>query len=132
MGPNVASNERSTAEDGDNQAAASSPPTIPVAVAAPTAEEQPRCTQRHVMNCQFGQWYPLFKHCTPRSVVVELPEDVVRYLQRDGVVLPKGFEMSCGEGVQHDGDDEVDWGDGDEGEDDDERVRSENLMKYTM
>ncbi|CAM9290914.1 unnamed protein product [Ectocarpus sp. 4 AP-2014] len=76
----------------------------------------PAPTQGHVLNCQFGRWHPVFKHCTPRSVVIELPEDVVRYLQQDGVVLPKGFQMSCGEGVRDDSDDEVDWGNEDEDE----------------
>ncbi|CAM9408619.1 unnamed protein product [Ectocarpus sp. 6 AP-2014] len=78
----------------------------------------PAPTQGHVLNCQFGRWHPVFKHCTPRSVVLELPEDVVRYLQQDGVVLPKGFQMSCGEGVRDDSDDEVDWGNEDEDEQD--------------
>lgn len=91
--------------------------------ATPPEAQGPRCTQEHVLNCQFDRWYPHFKHCTPRSTVLELPEDLVRYLQADGVVLPKGFEMSCGQGVQDDSDDEVDWGDGDDEEDADERVR---------
>lgn len=92
--------------------------------AVPPEAEGPRCRQEHVLNCQFARWYPLFKHCTPRSVVLELPEDLVRYLQEDGVVLPKGFEMSCGQGVQDDSDDEVDWGEGDDEEDADGRVRA--------
>lgn len=82
----------------------------------------PAPSERHVRNCEFSKWHRLFKHCTPRSVVLELPEDVVQYLQEDGVVLPKGFEMSCGKGVQGDSDDEVDWGDEDDEHDDDDRV----------
>ena len=42
----------------------------------------------------------------------------MRYLQQDGVILPRGFGMSCGEGVQDDSDDEVDWGDNDSDEED--------------
>lgn len=54
---------------------------------------------------------------------MELPEEVVSYLQEDGVVLPQGFEMSCGQGAQGgDSDSDVDWGDGGEGDDEDERV----------
>lgn len=96
--------------------------------AVPAEAEGPRCRQEHVLSCQFDRWYPLFKHCTPRSVVLELPEDLVRYLQEDGVVLPKGFEMSCGRGVQDDSDDEVDWGEGDDEEDADSRVRAISLL----
>lgn len=46
----------------------------------------------------------------------------MHYLQGDGVVLPKGFEISCGEGVAGDSDDEVDW-DGSDDDHGDERVR---------
>lgn len=85
-------------------------------------DTQPRCSQEHVLNCQFNQWYSLFKHCTPRSVVLELSEDVVDYLQGDGVLLPKGFEMSCGKGASVEDDDEVDWN-GSDDEDEDQKVR---------
>lgn len=90
-------------------------------------DHRPRCSQQHILRCQFSEWYPLFKHCTPRSVVINLPEDVVQYLQEDGVVLPQGFDMSCGEGVGDDHDDEVDW---DEDEDV-ERVRHERRTDDT-
>lgn len=96
-------------------------------VEMPAAEAAaPAPSEQHVRNCEFSKWHPLFKHCTPRSVVLELPEDVVQYLQEDGVVLPKGFEMSCGKGVQGDSDDEVDWGD--EDEHDDDRVSTDERL----
>lgn len=130
MVPNVAASEDPTEVDVDSEpattlatAADADPEAAAAAVAASTAAVGPLCTQQHVLNCQFGQWHPLFKHCAPRSVVLELPQDVVRYLQQDGVVLPKGFGMSCGEGVQDDSDDEVDWGDDESDEEDgDQRV----------
>lgn len=97
------------------------------APAEAAAEEEsglgPRCSPEHVLNCQFSRWYPLFKHCTPKSVVLDLTEDVVQYLQQDGVVLPKGFEMSCGDGLENDSDNEVDWNEDNEEEDGDDRVR---------
>lgn len=46
--------------------------------------------------------------------MLDLPEEVVLYLQEDGVVLPKGFEISCGFGIADDSDDEVDWDDNNE------------------
>lgn len=123
MVPNVGAGDKSeeAAQECINTEAAAAETTEPSGVS-------PAPTQEHVLNCQFGQWHPVFKHCTPRSVVLELPEDVVRYLQQDGVVLPKGFLMSCGEGVRDDSDDEVDWGDEDEDEQDRVRESSRNMF----
>ncbi|CAM9582525.1 unnamed protein product [Hapterophycus canaliculatus] len=92
--------------------------TTPPATPAPAT---PAPSEQHVLNCQFSKWHQLFKHCSPRSVILELDEDVVQYLKQDGVVLPKGFDLSCGEGAQNDSDDEVDWGNGDDDEDDGNR-----------
>lgn len=119
MAPNVGADDKH--KDAVAEEVSASPPAEVTAADAPT--QTPAPTEKHVLNCQFDQWQPLFKHCTPRSVVLDLPEDVVRYLQEDGVVLPKGFEMSCGQGVQDDSDDEVDWGNEDD-DDDDDRVRT--------
>lgn len=100
----------------------------------PTPPATPVPSEQHVLNCQFSKWHPIFKHCTPRSVILELAEDVVQYLQQDGVVLPKGFEMSCGEGVRDDSDDEVDWGNDDDEDDDGERVSlcARRKMKFEI
>lgn len=89
------------------------------------APNEPLCTEQHVLNCQFSQWYPIFKHCTPRSVIIELGEEVVQYLQEDGVLLPQGFEISCGKKMPSE--EEVDdWGDGEEqDEENNERVSGE-------
>eukprot|EP00903_Cladosiphon_okamuranus_P008255 g7946.t1 len=116
MVPNVGTDKKHEAVvEGPDPAA---PPAEAEATDAPV--QTPAPSEKHVLNCQFGQWQPLFKHCTPRSVVLDLPEDVVRYLQEDGVVLPKGFEMSCGQGLQGDSDDEVDWGNEEEEDGDDD------------
>eukprot|EP00752_Nemacystus_decipiens_P007422 g6635.t1 len=114
MVPNVGADD--THENGVAEEVPAAPPAAVTQADAPIQTPAPK--EAHVLNCQFSQWQPLFKHCTPRSVVLDLPEDVVRYLQEDGVVLPKGFEMSCGQGVQDDSDDEVDWGNDDNDDDD--------------
>ena len=119
MAPNVGADDKHEGVVEEEETAA--PPAAVTPEDAPT--QTPAPTEKHVLNCQFSQWQPLFKHCTPRSVVLDLPEDVVRYLQEDGVVLPKGFEMSCGQGVQDESDDEVDWGNDDD-DDGDDRVRT--------
>lgn len=97
--------------------------SLPAAIIERGVDTQPRCSQQHVLNCQFNHWYSLFKHCTPRSVVLELSEDVVDYLQGDGVLLPKGFDMSCGKGAYVEDDDEVDWDGSDDDGDEDQKVR---------
>lgn len=121
MVPNVGADDKREGVVAE-EVPAGAPAAAPMA-GAPIHPPSPAPTEKHVLNCQFSQWQPLFEHCTPRSVVLDLPEDVVRYLQEDGVVLPKGFEMSCGQGVQDDSDDEVDWGNDDE-EDADDRART--------
>ena len=133
MVPNVAAREDPTEVDLDSESATTSATAAPAeaAVATPAADG-PTCTQQHVLNCQFGQWHPIFRHCTPRSVALELPQDVVRYLQQDGVVLPKGFGMSCGEGAQDDSDDEVDWGDESDEEDGDQRVSKASMSSQIL
>lgn len=111
----------------DIAAPLASPPTT---TAAPATADEPRCSQEHILACQFSRWYPVFKHCTPRSVVVDLSEDITAYLQQDGVVLPKGFDMACERGLQEDSDDEVDW-DEDE-DDDDQRVSDQRVSNSTL
>ena len=47
-------------------------------------------TVTHVNNCQFQTWFnfPGAKKCTFRSIVIPIPENVVKYLHEDGVILP--------------------------------------------
>ncbi|CAM9598048.1 unnamed protein product [Chrysoparadoxa australica] len=56
------------------------------------------CSVESVRHCQFGSWYHLFKHITPRSVIIPIADRVVSYLREDGVVLPQGFDLSCSRG----------------------------------
>lgn len=92
---------------------------------SPPGDPRPRCSRHHVLNCQFGEWYPLFKHCTIRSVILDLSERFVQYLQQDGVILPKGFAMSCGDGGGDDSDGEG-W---DEDETEADRVRNFTMIR---
>ncbi|CAG5121478.1 unnamed protein product [Candidula unifasciata] len=73
-----------------------------------------------VLNCSFAAWYGTFQRVTFKSIVIPLPEDFVRYLHTDGIVLPDGSQ--CGlytksKNLAMDGDD------------DDEDLRDDDLMK---
>jgi hypothetical protein len=59
----------------------------------------------------FYRWYPLFKHVTIKSRIIELPVQVVEYLLSDGVVLPSGVEEtpSSRRYSEDDSDDDVEW-----------------------
>lgn len=43
-----------------------------------------------VLSCQVSSWYPLFGHLGFKSKVLDLSQDVVDYLVRDGVFFPEG------------------------------------------
>jgi hypothetical protein len=49
-------------------------------------------SERDILLCQFDKWYRLFVGKTFKSVVIALPEDFVRYLGEDGVILPKSSD----------------------------------------
>ncbi len=44
--------------------------------------------RQHVINCTFSKWYPLFRQWTIKSKIIKLPEDFIKYLLEDGIVLP--------------------------------------------
>ncbi len=62
----------------------------------------PVCTVEHLLNCQFQAWYPSLRQYTFRSCIIELSESDVAYLTSEEQILklPKGFNLSCGEGGQ--------------------------------
>ncbi len=62
----------------------------------------PLCTVEHLLNCQFQAWYPSLRQYTFRSCIIELSESDVAYLTSEEQILrlPKGFNLSCGEGGQ--------------------------------
>jgi len=43
---------------------------------------------QHINNCQYQQWYHLFKDCAFKTKIIELPHAFVEYLNEDGVFLP--------------------------------------------
>ncbi|CAG2178519.1 unnamed protein product, partial [Oppiella nova] len=44
---------------------------------------------KHVLNCSFSQWYPLFANISIDSKIVRLSDDFIQYLLSDGIILPK-------------------------------------------
>lgn len=46
--------------------------------------------KEQVLNCSFPKWYQDFRSVTVRSRMIDLPDDVVKYLLSDGLVLPHG------------------------------------------
>ncbi len=62
----------------------------------------PLCTVEHLLNCQFQAWYPYLRKYTFRSCIIELSESDIVYLTSEEQILrlPKGFNLSCGEGGQ--------------------------------
>lgn len=62
-----------------------------------------------ILNCMFSKWYEEFRSVTIKSHVIDLPDEVVKYLLSDGLVLPHGETNGlCGD-LYSDSDDEVDW-----------------------
>ena len=56
----------------------------------------PSLSRADVLKFQFSQWYPEFKHLTFKSTIIRpLSEDFKRYLQSEGVHIPKGSENVC-------------------------------------
>lgn len=51
-------------------------------------------TRQHVMNCEFSQWYPLFKDVTFKSHIIELPNQFLEWLKTDGLSLPSNTPTS--------------------------------------
>ena len=53
-------------------------------------------TEHEILACQFCEWFPTFEKLTMKSKVIDLPEDFVRYLLQDGVVLPSSIAQAFG------------------------------------
>ncbi|XP_074657921.1 translation initiation factor eIF2 assembly protein-like [Tubulanus polymorphus] len=66
-----------------------------------------------VKNCIFSEWYQTFSAVTVKSVAIPLPQDVVRYLLADGIVLPEGSDHGCCNNNKNchsdSDDDEINW-----------------------
>ncbi|EPX74915.1 D123 family protein [Schizosaccharomyces octosporus yFS286] len=45
-------------------------------------------TKQHILNCQFSNWYSLFRALTPRARVIKpIPTSILKYLNEDGIYL---------------------------------------------
>ncbi len=62
----------------------------------------PFCTVKNLLNCQFQAWYQYLRKYTFRSCIIELSDRDIAYLTSEEQLLrlPKGFNLSCGEGGQ--------------------------------
>lgn len=47
-----------------------------------------KCTKNSIDACSFECWYPLLSSVSIRSKFIPLPQDVIDYLNSDGLVLP--------------------------------------------
>lgn len=65
---------------------------------------------KHILNCQFGEWYKLFRKDTPKTRVLDCPEDFRQWLLADGMILPDNGELSDNNSDQSDSDDDSDAG----------------------
>lgn len=63
---------------------------------------------KHILNCQFAEWYKLFKADTPKTRVVACPEEFREWLLADGMVLPDNGELSDSDSVASSSDDDND------------------------
>lgn len=66
-----------------------------------TADALPTVTKQQILNCSYRHWYPRYKHITPRSRLIRLPEAFLDYLRADGIILPPdhlGTEESLEQG----------------------------------
>ncbi|WBW71206.1 translation initiation factor eIF2 assembly protein [Schizosaccharomyces osmophilus] len=45
-------------------------------------------TKQHILNCQFSNWYSLFRTLTPKAKVIKpIPTSILKYLDEDGIYL---------------------------------------------
>jgi hypothetical protein len=47
-----------------------------------------KCTKRSIDICSFDFWYPLFSSVSIKSMCIPLAQEVIDYLNSDGLVLP--------------------------------------------
>jgi hypothetical protein len=49
-----------------------------------------KCTKASIDLCSFNYWYPLFSSVSIKSIFIPLPQQVIDYINSDGLVLPSG------------------------------------------
>lgn len=55
-------------------------------------------------ECSFSSWYPAFEKNSLKATILQIPDDVLRYLEHDDFVLPVEAARSLPENAQ--------WSDG--------------------
>uniref|UniRef100_A0A5K3FJ20 Cell division cycle protein 123 homolog n=1 Tax=Mesocestoides corti TaxID=53468 RepID=A0A5K3FJ20_MESCO len=45
--------------------------------------------QEEVLACSFDSWYPIFEKYTTRSIIIDLPDEVLDYIKNAPLLLPK-------------------------------------------
>src|SRR5215471_13835129 len=52
----------------------------------------PPVTGQDIINCSFSSWYTKYHRLSPRARVIKpLPDEFLRFLKSDGIVLPGGY-----------------------------------------
>ncbi|EPY51028.1 D123 family protein [Schizosaccharomyces cryophilus OY26] len=47
-----------------------------------------KVTKKHILNCQFSNWYSLFRTLSPKARVIKpIPASILRYLNEDGIYI---------------------------------------------
>lgn len=120
-------------------------PQAPSEAMPPSSDEQRRSvgdeaefailpSQDEVLACQFSSWYPLFSrldqkyrgrsNVTIKSVILDLPEQFVHYLDSDQLILPAGTRTSSALLEHHQGTD-PEWSSDDNDDDDNNKDDAE-------
>ena len=48
----------------------------------------PPITTKHIFNCSYNSWYPIFRPHTPKARIIPLSDSFISYLRADGIILP--------------------------------------------
>lgn len=63
-------------------------------------------------ECSIATWYPVFRRHTVKSLMVPVPDEVIKYLEEDGIVLPLEATPTArhtSSRNEEDSDEEIDW-----------------------
>ncbi|KAJ2904251.1 hypothetical protein MKZ38_008462 [Zalerion maritima] len=66
----------------------------------------PPVSKNHILHCSYDWWYPKFTSHTPRTKIIPLPQEVLDYLEEDGIVLA---DSGNDEDDEDDDKDEIEW-----------------------
>lgn len=94
----------------------------PQAARAEEAVEGGPLSEEEVLACSFERWYSTFREHTFRSRILPLSEEAVRYLQADGVRVPRARPRRGAAAEEAGSEGSSDWGDGGSDSDDEDGV----------